>query len=581
MYFHCRLSSTLVAVEPNIETVMLHPLTATYYDPDQKIWSGPKCKDLYNENITLGEVIYAALSKHPQKIIQIHDVSGVKVTCAELLHNAKVLARNLLKLDLKLGDVIGLYASNWSHTTTLMLASFLCGTPVNALYPGFDKENVALLYKITRPKLIFCDVENYQIAQEVNRELNLDALVFIMNDNEGVKGLGHIKDLLLVKQSTEDQYFRYPCFDLKGDDTAIIICSSGTTGTPKGVQCSHRALLNQNVYLTLRSDSILCSFSTLYWISGVFTLVSSLTYASLRILTTEPFSPQYFLDLVRRYRITHFLGGGNFMAELIMYCDEKEIAKSLESIDTLLIGGAKVLQAVQEKKNSILACNTQRPGFCVAYGMSELSGMLSTNGGSSAIQSLDGSEGKLVANKQVRIIDKQGGNLGPNEHGEICILTPYTWPGYYNNPEATNKALRNNWLHTGDIGYFDDDGFLHVCGRDNDVFKSRNFQIYPQLIEDVIYRIPGVEECCVFGIPDFVASHLTACVVVRTNNLEGLKLTTKEIDQHVKANMGSMYHLSGGVYFVEAIPKTGSGKVQRRKVLELVMKIKEGGNNKQ
>ncbi|XP_005183357.1 uncharacterized protein LOC101887963 [Musca domestica] len=571
-----------VVGELNIETVtvMLHPLTATYYDPDRKIWSGPQRKDVYNENITLGEVIYATLSKHPQKIIQIHDVSGVKLTCAELLHKAKALARNLLKLDLKVGDVIVLYASNWTHSTTLMLASFLCGTPVNALCPAFDKENVALIYKITRPKLIFCDAANYQIAQEVNRELNLDAVVFIMNDNEGVKGLGHIKDLLNAKGSRDEQYFRYPCYDLKGDDTAIIICSSGTTGTPKGVRCSHRAFLNQNVFLTLKTDSVICSFSTLYWISGAFALISSLTTACLRVVTSQAYSPEYFLDLVRRYKITHFLGGGNFMAELIMYAKEEVIQKSLESIDTMLIGGAKVLQAVQEKMNSILACNSQRPGFCVAYGMSELSGMLSISGGH-VMERLEGSEGKLVANKQVRIIDKLGRNLGPNEHGEICILTPYTWSGYYQNPEATSKALRSNWLHTGDIGYFNDEGFLHVCARDNDVFKSRNFQIYPQLIEEVICRIPGIAECCVFGIPDFVASHLTACAVVRTQNADGLKLTTKEIDQHVKANMGSMYHLSGGVYFVEAIPKTGSGKAQRRKVLDLVMKIKkEGGEEK-
>ncbi|XP_061386669.1 uncharacterized protein LOC133321600 [Musca vetustissima] len=556
---------------------MLHPLAATYYDPEQKIWSGPQRKDLYNNEITLGEVIFEALAKHPQKIIQIHDVSGVKLTCAELLHHAKVLARNLLKLDLKVGDVIGLYASNWTHTTTLMLASFLCGTPVNALYPAFDKENVALIYKITRPKLIFCDVENYQIAQEVNRELNLDALIFIMNDNEGVKGLDF--DPPKLKIFYKFFIFRYPCFNLKGDDTAIIICSSGTTGTPKGVRCSHRAFLNQNVFVTLKTESVICSFSTLYWISGAFSLISSLITAAMRIVTTQPYSPQYFLDLVRRYRISHFLGGGNFMAELIMHTNEREIQKSLESIDTLLIGGAKVLQAVQEKMNSILACNAHRPGFCVAYGMSELSGMLSINGGY-VMQRREGSEGKLVANKHVRIIDKKGMNLGPNEHGEICILTPYTWFGYVDNPEATRKALPDNWLHTGDIGYFDDDGYLHVCARDNDVFKSRNFQIYPQLIEEVVCRIAGVAECCVFGIPDFVASHLTACVVVRLKNADGLKLTTKEIDQHVKAHMGSMYHLSGGVYFIDAIPKTGSGKAQRRKVLELVMAMKKQGDDK-
>lgn len=117
----------------------MYPLTASYYDVDQKIWHGPRRKDLYNSQITLGEVIYEVLSQYPEKIIQIHDVSGEKFTAKELLHNAESLSKNLLRLGLNVGDTIGLYASNWTHVTTIMLASFLCGTPVNALYPGFDK----------------------------------------------------------------------------------------------------------------------------------------------------------------------------------------------------------------------------------------------------------------------------------------------------------------------------------------------------------------------------------------------------------------------------------------------------------
>lgn len=117
----------------------MYPLTATHYDPKQKIWSGPQRKDLFNRDLTLGEVIFEVLSKNPQKTIQIHDVTKKKFTCEELLKNSEILSKNLLKFGLQAGDVIGLYASNWSHVTTLMLSSFLCGTPVNALYPGFDK----------------------------------------------------------------------------------------------------------------------------------------------------------------------------------------------------------------------------------------------------------------------------------------------------------------------------------------------------------------------------------------------------------------------------------------------------------
>lgn len=128
----------------------MYPLTATYYDPEQKLWYGPQRKDLYNPDITLGEVIYDVLSKCPEKIMQIHDVSGEKLTASQLLHNAEVLCKNLIGLGLKVGDTIGLYASNWTHVTTLMLASFFCGTPVNALYAGFDKGKRTGHHQMTR-----------------------------------------------------------------------------------------------------------------------------------------------------------------------------------------------------------------------------------------------------------------------------------------------------------------------------------------------------------------------------------------------------------------------------------------------
>ena len=117
----------------------MFPLTATYYDPQQKIWSGPEKKDLYHESMTLGEVAFVEFSKNPQKIIQINDSTNENLTAAEFLDHVTALSKNFLKLGLKAGDVVGLYSHNFTHTATVMVASYLCGTPVNALYPGFDK----------------------------------------------------------------------------------------------------------------------------------------------------------------------------------------------------------------------------------------------------------------------------------------------------------------------------------------------------------------------------------------------------------------------------------------------------------
>ncbi|TMW41839.1 hypothetical protein DOY81_013081, partial [Sarcophaga bullata] len=261
-------------------------------------------------------------------------------------------------------------------------------------FPGFDAN--------TRPKIIFCDVENYANAHEVNKNLNLNALIILMNGE--ISGVRNIKDLLESDKQLENgelEAFKLPCLDLKGDDTAVIVCSSGTTGTPKGVMCCHYALLNKALYPNITSDSVVFNFSTMYWASGLLTLLSSLLNGVLRIITDKPYTPEYFLHLVEYYKITHILCTGAQLADLILNIDQQTIRKSLRTIDTLMCGGSKVPEIVQDKLMEILSDNIQRPGFSVIYGMSELCGMLSLNSGPPYHFSRL-TEGKLAPNEKVR-----------------------------------------------------------------------------------------------------------------------------------------------------------------------------------
>lgn len=309
----------------------------------------------------------------------------------------------------------------------------------------------------------------------------------------------------------------------------------------------------------------------MYWASGVLNLLCSFLHCITRVITDKPFTAEYFLYLVEHYKITHMMTTASQLGEVILNAKEYRIRNCLKSIDTLMCGGAKVPEIIQNKMSEILADNAKRPGLCIAYGMSEICGWLTLNGGY-PYEHGHLTEGKLAPNEKVRIVDKEGKVLGPNKEGEIQVSSPYRFIGYYKKPEDTKKAVTGDWMHSGDIGFFDEFGFLHVCGREKDVFKSYNFQIYPQLIEEYALKIPGVAEACVVGIPDLLATHLTACVVVRTQDRKGLELTTEVIDQYIKENMADIYHLKGGVYFVDSLPKTGSGKIPRKDVLKLIQK---------
>ncbi|XP_073811716.1 uncharacterized protein [Musca autumnalis] len=451
----------------------MFPLVSTTYDPEQRLWYGPKRKDLHSENMTLGEVICHQLKKQPNKIIQIHDGTGA------------TNIRELLKLN---------------------------------------------------------------------------------------------------KEETEDDTdFSYPCFDLHGDDTALIVFSSGTTGPAKGVLCSHGSLLSQEYAPNFTTESILFGFSPMYWISGIWALTTSLLHTCCRIITENEFSTEYFLDLVEKQKITHILMNASHVAEVALLENIPKVQEKLKSVVVFLAGGSIIPPVVHERMERILPNTRERPGFMVAYGMSELAGLVSMNGITSRQRRM-GTVGQLVANRIVRLIDDSGKSLGPNEFGEICVNMQHcNWKGYFKNEQATKHVLVDNWLYTGDIGHFDTEGFLHFCTRGNDVFKSRNFQIYPQILEGLIAKLPGVFNVCVVGIPDIVATHLTAAAIVRTSDREGQCLTAKAIYDHVSGNIAAMYHLHGGIYFFESLPKTSTGKMLRKHVLEMVVKksSKESNNFKE
>jgi len=269
---------------------------------------------------------------------------------------------------------------------------------------------------------------------------------------------------------------------------------------------------------------------------------------------------------VARHKVTFLFLASHQIALLSKHdSDVMELKAQLQSIRVLIGAGSKVCKAVCRRMYELIG--NQR--FVVGYGLSEMGGLSKNVGGPV------GCEGKVMRNVELRVLDKLKMPLGINEVGIIYARLRFKWAGYYRNPEATRRALSSDgmWFRTGDIGYLDSEGYLYIQTRDTDVFKFNNFQIYPEQIEEFILRLPGVSEACVFGIPDAVSTNLTACAVVRTKSPEGERLTADHIRNIVEHHLSGAYHIRGGVYFIDSLPKTPNDKLQRRKVLGLVQQL--------
>lgn len=209
---------------------------------------------------------------------------------------------------------------------------------------------------------------------------------------------------------------------------------------------------------------------------------------------------------------------------------------------------------------------------CNGYGITEIGGGVSVN-----LSGKKSSVGLTVPNVDVKIISDEGVSMGIGQDGEICVKSIFPFLGYYGDENETRSILdAEGWLHTGDIGHFDEDGYLYLVDRKKDILKYKGFQISPTEIEELIGQNSGVSVVSVVGVPDEIATDLPAAVIVRKNT----NVTEEEIFDLVAKNMSDCKKLRGGVYFVDSIPMTISGKIQKNKVRDLAIQFfKNKGTN--
>lgn len=171
--------------------------------------------------------------------------------------------------------------------------------------------------------------------------------------------------------------------------------------------------------------------------------------------------------------------------------------------------------------------------------------------------------GRLMTGVRIKIVDvNTGENCGPNEEGEITAITTIPFSGYYSDKEATRDATDNDgFFRTGDIGYFDSDGYLFIVGRNKEIFKNRGFFVRPIEIEDILFASPNIKAACVVNVFDAQnVNELPAALVVKQNCAA---ITADDVAALISERLAEYKHLSGGVYFVDALPMTPSGKVMR------------------
>lgn len=299
------------------------------------------------------------------------------------------------------------------------------------------------------------------------------------------------------------------------------------TTTSAGVCLSHAALLaTQANFELIHSDDVLLCFSQLYWITGVVILICGTLFGATRIITTEKFSCELAFRLIPQYSITYVL---NAVYQMVSMLKHEAVAQAnLRSLKNYCVGGAKVPFGLLGEFNKHFPDGESH----IIIGMTETAGIY---GSVPAKNCIKDTVGQLSYDVVAKIVDENGNRCDANVDGELCLKLPFEFLGYFNNQEASEQALdAEEFFMTGDICHFDEDGDLLIVDRKKDMMKYCNYQITPSEIEALLVQSTDIEAACVIGIPDIIAFDLPAAALVRK---AGSNITAGQVYSLVEGNV--------------------------------------------
>jgi long-chain acyl-CoA synthetase len=353
---------------------------------------------------------------------------------------------------------------------------------------------------------------------------------------------------------------RPPMHQTDPGDTAVIVYTSGTTGRPKGAELTHFQLfMNADTpgrLFGIRDDDVVLTALPLFHVFGM----SSILDLCVRFAATMSLIPRFdaatALEAIQRDRITVFEGVPTMFIAVLNHPDRDRY--DVSSLRVGVSGGAPIPAEVIDEFERVFDLV-----ILEGYGLSETASTTTFN--ISAEERRVYSVGKPIYGVEVEIWNTEGSPQPPGrEHiGEIVVRGFNVMRGYHNHPEATAEAMAGGWLHTGDLGYVDVDGFLFVVDRTKDLIIRGGYNVYPREVEDVLYTHPAVAEAAVVGVPDDrLGEEVKAFVALKP----GRSATERELIEHVKERVAS-YKYPRSVEFREHLPMNATGKILKRELV--------------
>ena len=487
-----------------------------------------------------------------------------RMTFGELADRVSRLANGLADLGVGAGDRVAVMQVNCNEH----IESYFATAKLDAIFVPINfrarSEELTFMLNDSGVKAIILGQRYQDMLRQVKPELT--TLEHQITLEAPADDFVSYEDL--IANSSDEE--RFPAAD--GDDVTIIMFTAGTTGTPKGVMLSHNSFSSyilanvEPVDMEVAEKNILTV--PLHHIAGVQAVMAAI-YGGRTLVLQRQFDEEGWMKLVQDEQVNRAMMVPTMLKRLM---DQPSFGSyDLSSLRVITYGAAPM--PLEVIKKAIAEFPDTR--FINAFGQTETASTITMlppdaheirEGDPDYDQKMKrlGSIGKPLPDVEVRIVDEDGHDVALGENGEIVARGERLMKGYWNREEATRETLRGGWLYTGDLGYWDDEGFIFLSGRAKDFLKRGGEMIAPEEVEQIIMSHPAVDEAAIIGVPDIEWGERVRAIVVKK---PGMELTMEEVVEHCRPRMAG-FKRPEDVIFIEELPRNPMGKVLKRVLRE-------------
>ncbi|MDN7228642.1 fatty acid--CoA ligase family protein [Planococcus liqunii] len=485
---------------------------------------------------------------------------GKDTSYAEFEGSVAKFAAALQSLGVEKGDHVAFLLGNTPHFLISLYATMRVGATAVPINPIYTPDEIAYILKDSDAKVVIALDALLPLVEKAHAALpKVSTFIICETAPETVAKIAELPADAQAKVRAFSGLIRQPgsleqAVEVQGDDNAVILYTSGTTGKPKGAMLTHDNLYSNardvGAYLGVTPEDRIIATLPVFHVFALTVVVNAPLLQGATIVLVPRFNPKEVFEAIKSQKATVFAGVPTMFNFLYQFPDAQP--SDFDSVRLAISGGSAMpvalLHNFEEKFNVRIS---------EGYGLSEASPVTCFNPVDRERKA--GSIGTSIINVENKVVDELGEEVPVGEVGELVVRGPNVMKGYYKMPEETESALRGGWLYTGDLARVDEEGYFYIVDRKKDMIIVGGYNVYPREVEEVLFAHPGVVEAAVVGLPDpNFGEEVHAYVVLKDD-----ALTVEDLRAYCAEHLAK-YKVPKHFEVLEELPKNTTGKILRR-----------------